>query len=896
MRLYHKLPLRLRSLFRKPEAEQELSDEIQFHLQSQIDEFVAEGMNPEEARYAALRALGGPEQVKEACRDMRNVNFVEDLLQDLRFGFRMLRRSPGFSILAVLCLTLGIGANAAVFSWIEGILLRPFPAVAHQERLVAVVGTKGTGGKEPTDSGFTVLSWPDWVDLQRNCTLFDSFIADPIMGTTLSIGERAERATGSVVSSNYFDALGVRPVLGRGFLPEEDSGRNAHPVVVISYWIWKERFGGDGGIIGKTQLLNGVPHTIIGVAPQDFYGTFVGWPVQFWVPISMQETFIGSRYQLQDRGGLWIESFARLKPGVTMEQAQAEISAVAKQLENDHLATNRGRGVKLFALWKTPFNQAGDMYPILRIALAVVFFVLLIACANVANLLLVRSFARRHEITVRLAVGAAPGRILKQLLTEGLILSTFAAIAGILLAYWCRNLLVLFFPPSGSIVAHLPGQLDWRVLLFSVGICVISTLLFGLFPALQTSNMDISSALKSDSGNVFGGRAKSRIRSTLVLVQVSLSFILLVGAVLLLESMQRLRRADPGFSTQNVLVTRIDLKSAGYDKQRARSFEDSLLERVQALPGVQSAAWGRVSPFSYAPYSSAPIVVEGYQPAPNELPTAEYNQVSVGYFATLGIPILSGRDFIPADDENAPPVVVVNQKMVAQYWHGEDPVGRRMQVNGQWMRVVGVAKLANYEKFDETPKPFFYVPIRQDLSTRAALNVRTLLAPRLLEAALRREVHALDPNVAPSDVTTLRHDIEMTALSGQQVAVALLSIFGGVALLLAAVGLYAVMSYAVSQSRRELGVRMALGATPADILRLILSHGFALTLTGLVLGASGAILLGRLLGRLLFNISPHDPMAFGVAFVVMTLVALPACLLPAWRAAQTDPVQALRES
>src|SRR5437660_3035970 len=431
MRWYYKLPLRFHSLFCKAKADQELNDEMQFHLQSQIDEYVAQGLDPVEARHAALRSLGGLEQVKEQCRDMRHVNFIEDFLQDLRFGFRMLRRSPGFSILAIFCLALGIGANAAVFSWIEGILLRPFPAVAHQDRLVAVAGTKPNGEKGNGEPENTVLSWPDWLDFQRNCTLFDSFIANPPMGTTLSIGERAEWVSGSVVSANYFNALGVRPFLGRGFEPSENSGRNAHPVAVISYWIWKQRYGGDPQIIGKTQLLNGVPHTIIGVAPEGFYGTFVGWPIQFWIPISMQEKFEPGGYKLEDRGELWIEGFVRLKPGVTPEQAQEEISSAAKRLETDYVATNRGRDIRLLPLWKAPFNQANELAPMLKVALAVVFGVLLIACANVSSLLLVRSLGRRLEMAVRLAIGAKRGRLLRQLLTEGSVLSMFAAAGGL---------------------------------------------------------------------------------------------------------------------------------------------------------------------------------------------------------------------------------------------------------------------------------------------------------------------------------------------------------------------------------------------------------------------------------------------------------------------------------
>src|SRR5277367_2839984 len=465
---------RIAAIFRSRRLEHDLDAEMRSHLEMAEEMNRGRGMSAEEARRDALRSFGGVELAKELYRDQRGLPVVETTLQDLRFGLRMLRRSPGFSILAILCLTLGIGANAAVFSWVEGILFRPYPAVSHQERLLALAGT--TRG----ETGATSLSWPDFVDLQRSSTLIDSFFVSKITGTTLSIGDRAERTIGSIVSANYFDAIGVHPMLGRGFEAGEDTGRSAHPVTVISYQLWQGRFKGDPQIIGKTQRLNGVVHTIVGVTPEGFYGTFVGWRMQFWVPASMEDIFESGGYKLEDRGARWAEAYVRLKPGVTREQAQAEISGVANRLESHYPDTHRGRSAQLWPLWQTPFNNAGTMLPTLEIMLGVVFFVLLIACANVGNLLLVKSFARRHEMTVRLAIGAGRGRLLRQLLTEGVILSAFGAVGGLLVAYWCRHALVLLFPSRAGVAMHLPGEIDWRVLAVSAGVCLIATLVVGL--------------------------------------------------------------------------------------------------------------------------------------------------------------------------------------------------------------------------------------------------------------------------------------------------------------------------------------------------------------------------------------------------------------------------------
>jgi len=526
-------------------------------------------------------------------------------------------------------------------------------------------------------------------------------------------------------------------------------------------------------------------------------------------------------------------------------------------------------------------------------ALAVVVFVLLIACANVGNLLLVRSLARRHEMTVRLAIGAGRGRLLRQLLTEGLVLSGIAAAGGLLVARWCRDLLVLLIPWRG-VPMYLAGELDGRVFTSIAGVCLLSTMLFALVPALQTSRIDLAGALRAETTGVVGGRGREWVRSSLVLVQISLSFLLLIGACLVIRSLERIRTTSPGFSTQGLLVTAVNLFSAGYDTPRARTFQDELMTRVQALPGVESAAYARITPFSLRTYSSAPIAVDGYQAPPDQQPTVDFDEVSPGYFATLGIPLVAGREFTRADDETAPWVAIVNEPMVEKYWRGEDPVGRRLRVKDRWMQVVGVAKLAKYRDFLETPKELFYVPLRQNFSTQVALNIRTRVAPQAMAATLAREVRALDPGLAMYEVITMREQVDRST-STQRIAVTLLSVFGGLALLLASVGLYGVMSYAVSQRSRELALRMALGASASDLLRLLLSHGLALTSAGVLLGAAAALASTRLLGDLLYRVSPLDPIAFGTAFAAIAIASLADSLLPAWRATRADPARVLRD-
>jgi macrolide transport system ATP-binding/permease protein len=767
-------------------------------------------------------------------------------------------------------------------------LIRPYPLVAHQNRMFALNAT--TRG----ESGYTGLSYPEFLDYEKNSTLFESFVVDKITATTLSVGDRAERASGAIVSANYFDALGVRPILGRGFRPEEGEGRNAHPVTVIGYQTWKDRYGGDPNIIGRTQYLNGVQHTIIGVVPEKFHGTFIGYSFSFWVPVSMQETFDTPGYKLEDRGARWIEGYAFLKPGITRQQADAELQAISQRLEKDYPETNRGHELSLSPLWRTPFNQAGNMTSMLAVTMAVVFFVLLIACANVSNLLLARSLLRRHEVTMRLALGAGRRRLIRQLFTEGLILSVIAAVGGIAVAYSCRNALVLSFPsPAAGIVMDLPGQVDWRVLVASVVICIGATMLFALMPAIHASHVDLSGALKTGGGGVVAGSSRSRLRSALVLVQVSLSFVLLAGTGLLLQSLQRMQKTSPGFST-DVIVSRTDLVSTGYNLERAKAFETQLLDRVRELPGVESATLTRLIPFTYGTFSTASLAIDGYQLAPNEQLNSSYLEVGEDYFKTLGIPIVVGREFQRTDDENAPRVAVINETMAAKYWLGKDPIGQRLKVKDRWLKIVGVARNVNYEDKLELPRTFFYVPIRQNFLESNNLLIRTRETAGAIRDVLAREVHALDPNLAPTAPFRVQEQVDRKGYT-QRLAATLIAIFGAMALFLAAIGLYAVMSYFVSQSTRELGLRMALGANARDLLRFVVSRGLQLIAAGIVIGGIVALILTRLMGDLLYKVSPHDPLAFGSALAVITIASLAACFFPAWRATRIDPVQALHE-
>jgi predicted permease len=517
--------------------------------------------------------------------------------------------------------------------------------------------------------------------------------------------------------------------------------------------------------------------------------------------------------------------------------------------------------------------------------------VLLIACANVGNLLLVRSLGRRHEITVRLSLGAGRLRLIRQLLTEGLVLAVASAAGGLLIANLCRNAIGLLFPYRPGVVVNLPAEIDLRVLALSTAVSVLATMLFGLVPALQASRIDLADAMKSDSGSVAGGRGRTWIRSSLVAVQVALSFVLLVGAGILLKSLQAMRTTDPGFST-TVVTTSVDMNAAGYDQARIRNFQDQLVDRVRAMGGVESAAWTRIAPISYAGYSSSPVMVDGFEAQPGEQPVVEYAEIGPEWLRTMGIPVLSGREFARGDTANTAGVAVVNQAMAVQYWPGQDPVGKRVQVKGRWLDVVGVAKNSKYRSLIEPAKPFFYLPMSQS-QLGQGLEIRSTFGPEAMAHALTRAIQAMDPNLAPGEVIAMREQVDRMSWP-QRAAVTLLASFSAIALLLAVIGLYGVMSYSVSQSRRELGLRMALGAGASDLMRLVVTQGIRLTIGGTIIGAAAALLSTRLMGDLLYNVSPRDPGVFLSASAIMVIAGVAASLMPGWKAVRTDPVRVLR--
>jgi macrolide transport system ATP-binding/permease protein len=812
---------------------------------------------------------------------------MSQFLQDLRYGARQLRKSPGLTLAAVLCIALGIGANSATFSFANAFLWRK-SQVSEPDRLVRIFVRWSSGLK------FGSFSYPDYLDVRASNDVFTGLVANSIMPFHLSAGDRNERVWGAVVSGNYFSELVVKPFLGRGFLPEEDLPSGAHAVAIISHGLWQRRFGADTAVIGKTILLNARPFTIVGVGPEGFYGTNTGVGQDIWVPITMTEQLGDARRTLTMRGNHWIQSIiGRLKPGVTMAQANAAVNTLMSHLAEEYPNSNKGTSAMLFPDAEASLHpQVRDGFVMfMRLMFGVVGVILLLSCTNVAGLLLARSAARRKEVGIRMALGANRLRLVRQLLAESFLLSLFAGGVGLLLGVSLTRLVQSFRPPS-DLPMKLEIGMDWSVLAFTFAVTVVTGLMFGLTPALAATKTDLVSVLKE--GNPAPLAGASRLRRILVAGQIALSLALLIGASLVVRSLQNARNLDPGFNPDNQVVVALDLGLQQYDEARGRQFIRSLRERLKTLPGIQSVGFADNLPLSLSS-SQMSVMPEGYTPPPDmNDPTIDCATADYGYFPAMGIPVLRGRGFAETDTADGLPVMIINETFAQRFWPGQDPIGKHVRTGGKDRIVIGVVRNGKYFSLGEDPKAFFYLLLDQNHRASFYLHVRTAGDPDSFLQTIRREILSLDDKLPLSDLKTM-HAALGFALLPARMAAGVVSAFALLALFLAAIGLYGVIAYSVSQSMRDIGIRMALGARPGDVFKLVIRGGMTLTAVGLGVGLAIGLVLTRLLTGLLYGVSPTDPLSYLIAVTMLAAVALLAAFLPARRATKVDPMIALRE-
>ena len=817
--------------------------------------------------------------------ESRNRQIMEIFWQDLRYSLRTLFKRPGFTFVVVTTLALGIGANATIFTWIKAVLLASLPGIEQPEKLVEIWGA--TRNNSALSS-----SYIDYLDYRDQNTVMSGLVAHQVLPLNLGRSEKPERVWGAIVSGNYFDVLGVKALIGRTFLPEEDRTPNTHPVVVIGYGLWERRFGADPNVLGRTITLNEHDFTVIGVAPKDFGSPFAGLALDVWTPVMMKDYVARPHFSLTDRGSRWLMLMGRLKPGATVPQAQANIVAIASHLEQEYPQTNEQLGVAVYSVLQSPFSLKQNMRPALAILMAAVAVVLLIACANVANLLLVRAASRRKEIALRLALGGSRGRLVRQMLTESFVLASLGAALGLAIAFWTARSLAAFLPPYASITSF-DTRPDAVVFAFTLGLTVITTLLFGLAPTLQASKQDLVAAMKDNTATVGRGPRKVSLRHALVITQVTLSMVALISAGLFVRSLREAYKADPGFDPHGVLLASFDPFLSGYDESRGREFYRRLVERVRTLPGIQSATLARRLPLTDGGIAFANVAIDGYAPAKDEDMRLNYETVGPYYFQTMRILFVRGRDFDERDQEGAPGVVIINETMARRYWPGGDALGRRLKLTKDWLEIVGIAKDVKNRSLSEGPKPFLYLPLLQDYRSNMILVARTAVEPEKMSQSVRAEVAVLDPGIPIFDVKTLEEHVGIS-LFLQRMAATLLSIFGLLALSLAAIGLYGVMAYSVSQRTRELGIRVSIGAERRDIFKLILGQGLAISVVGLLAGLVAALAVTRLTANLLYGVSATDPVTFIVIALLLLCVTLLACYVPARRATKVDPMVALR--
>jgi len=811
---------------------------------------------------------------------------MNTLLQDLRYGLRQLRKSPGFSFIAILTLALGIGANSTIFSWVNSTILNPIPGVQHASQYVEI-----TGGSVRADN---LLSYPDYQDLRDLNRTLSSFVAATPTAMSLTANAKPQRVWGILTSANYFDALGIHPILGRAFLPAEDTKPGGAPVVVISNHLWQTSFGSDPSIIGTSIEIDRHPFEVVGVAPREFVGTQTGLHYDLWVPLAMADDFYGGGAKLlQDRGTRWLMCIGHLKPGVSAAQAQADMTVLMHHIATQFPASHQGDiGMTGYPLWRAPFGANFYLHTILFLLLAIAGVVLLLACANVANLLLVRSVARRREMAIRLSMGASRLCLIRQLLVESLILAVCGGVIAMLLTLWTAGTLGDFVPPVAEIPLSMAVNADRTVLFATFFISILTGVIFGILPALRSSSLQPVNVLKEESGTVSGGVHKARLSGILVVAQIAMSLLLLVCAGLFIRSVRLADQFNPGFNPRDVLLDNYDLRGLGYDENSGTRFHRQALEKLRTIPGVQSATLMDSIPLGFG-FGQYLIEAEGYVPQPHESMDVEYADVGPDYLRTMQIPLISGREFTDSDLEGSQLVAVVNVAFADRFWPNQDPIGKKLHATGRWRTVVGVARNSDYDQIAEKPQPFLYLPLYQEYSRRVAIAVRTPGDPLAFAAPVQDAVHSFDPELPLFDLTTLDSRIQLNTVT-QRMGGVFVGAFGVVSLVLAAIGIYGMLSYTTRQRTHELGIRMALGAAPDDVLRLVLREGLTLALLGLSIGLALSFVLTRALSSQLFGVSATDPLTFlGVAFILL-FVALLACYLPARRAMRTDPMSALR--
>ena len=818
--------------------------------------------------------------------------------QDLRGGLRMLKKSPGFTFVAVLSLALGIGANTAIFTIINAVFLHPLP-VEEPSRLAELFTLDTLTVDAAANRQLTGTSLPNYEDYRDQNTVFSglALVTFPI---PLNWGGQAEpqQLNASLVSGNFFDVLGVKPYRGRTFIADGDKKLGGNPEVVLSYSLWARRFGSDEKFIGQTITLNGTPYTVVGVAPPGFKGIVsLGRPDLLWTPITMRDYVLSG--QIKDienhRRFRWLSIVGRLKPQVSIAEAQAAMKTIAAGLEKEYPRDNKGRTVELFPLNESALgiNQRRQFSLAGGVLMGVVGLVLLIACVNLANLLLAQAAKREKELSIRAAMGAGRFRLVRQLLTESTVLSLLGGVAGLLVAYWGRNLLWSFRPPfllDGSIDLSF----DARVLGFTLLISLLTGLVFGIIPAIKASGTDINEILKTGGRGGGLGWTHNRLLGLLVIAEIALALLALVGSGLFLRSMQNAQQYNPGFESQNLFQLLFDLGALRYDADRGQQFFRDVIERAKSVPGVVSASVSSNGVFGGT--LAGTIFREGEQTDPNNRGTlVNFDDVTPGHFATMRIPLLSGRDFTDFDRENTTPVVIVNEAMAKMVWPGQEPLGKRFSIvtEPRLLQVVGVVGTTVIGQIGEDPQPIAYVPMRQRYSPAAALVVHTNSNPEPLIGAVRTQVQPIDKNLAFTNAQTVQQILGQ-GLWAARMGAALLGLFGALALILASIGIYGVLAYSVAQRTSEIGLRMALGAQPYQVLRLVLKQGMLLALIGAAVGILVALPVARFASGLLYGVSATDPLTYaGITFLLMG-VALLACYLPARRATRIDPLVALR--